>query len=82
MSIQMMCRKLQLGEGAVTSLIPMEWGWMRLMRKSVLYLVEMDVGVAPADMGGLIKYRFRWDNPEPDVRNAVSTNLLGAPLRK
>ena len=32
--------------------VAMEWGWMRAMRKPVLYLVEKDVKVAPADAAG------------------------------
>jgi hypothetical protein len=29
-----------------------EWGWMRAMRKPVLYLMEKDVKVTPADAAG------------------------------
>jgi len=54
-----------------------EWGWMRAMGKRVLYLVEKDVKFAPADVGGLIKDRFQWDNPEADVCKAVFQELTG-----
>ncbi len=59
--------------------VAMEWGWMRAMGKRVLYLVERDVEFEPADVGGLIKDRFHWDNPEPDVRKAIFQELTGAP---
>ena len=59
--------------------VAMEWGWMGSTRKPVLYLVEKDVDITPADVGGLIKDKFQWDNPEPGVRNAVFQELTGAP---
>ena len=59
--------------------VAMEWGWMRAAGKPVLYLVEKDVTVFPADVDGLIKDRFEWDNPEPDIRSAIFTELTGAP---
>jgi len=59
--------------------VAMEWGWMRAMSKNVLYLVEKDVKVVPADVNGLIKDRFDWTNPEPDVRTAVFVELTGTP---
>lgn len=58
--------------------VAMEWGWMRAMGKRVLYLVERDVKFAPADVGGLIKDRFHWDEPETDVSEAVFQELTGA----
>lgn len=58
--------------------VAMEWGWMRAMKKGVLYLVEKDAKVAPADLSGLIEDRFAWDNPEPDVKKAVFRELTGA----
>jgi hypothetical protein len=59
--------------------VAMEWGWMRAMGKKTLYLVEKDMKVLPADVNGLIKDRFDWDNPEPGVERAVFVELTGAP---
>jgi hypothetical protein len=51
--------------------VAMEWGWMRAMRKPVLYLVEKDAK-PPADVAGLIKARFDWLNPKADIPRLVT----------
>lgn len=51
--------------------VAMEWGWMRGMGRSVLYLVEDSFQLARADWGGLIEYRFPWNNPKDKIREAV-----------
>ena len=58
--------------------VAMEWGWMRAMGKPVLYLVEKEAKVTPADLGGLIKAQFDWADPVADVRHAVFMELTGA----
>lgn len=55
--------------------VAMEWGWMRAMRKPVLYLVENTVTVVPADVAGLIKSRFDWQNPQADIPSLVAKEL-------
>jgi hypothetical protein len=55
--------------------VAMEWGWMRGMRKDVLYLVEESFEHDRADLSGLLKERFSWDDPEDDVRRAVAEFL-------
>jgi predicted nucleotide-binding protein len=57
--------------------VAMEWGWMRVMGKPVLYLVEKLVPPAhlPADLAGLIKSRFDWDNPQADIPLLVTEEL-------
>jgi hypothetical protein len=52
--------------------IAMEWGWMRARRKPVLYLIEKDVEVLPADVTGLIQSRFDWLNPQADIPTLVT----------
>jgi hypothetical protein len=57
--------------------VAMEWGWMRAMKKPVLYLVEKGVPAAqiPADVMGLIRSRFDWDNPEADIPRLIAEDL-------
>lgn len=55
--------------------VAMEWGWMRAMNKPVLYLVEKSVTQVPADVAGLIKSRFDWDNPRADIPQLVAQDL-------
>ena len=55
--------------------VAMEWGWMRAMKKDVLYLVEKGAKETPADIMGLIKGRFDWDNPEADIPRLIAENL-------
>jgi hypothetical protein len=57
--------------------VAVEWGWMRAMKKPVLYLVEKAVPTArtPADLMGLIKGRFDWDNPEADIPRLIAQDL-------
>jgi hypothetical protein len=57
--------------------VAMEWGWMRAMRKPVLYLVEKAVPPeqTPADVMGLIRSRFDWDNPEADIPRLIAEDL-------
>jgi len=61
--------------------VAMEWGWMRAMKKPVLYLVEKRVPAAqiPADMMGLIRSWFDWDNPEADIPRLIAEDLGLAP---
>lgn len=51
--------------------VAMEWGWMRAMNKKVLYLVENDFDKERADLSGLIKSPFEWDNPEKGINKAI-----------
>lgn len=51
--------------------VAMEWGWMRGMGKEVLYLVENDFEHFRADWLGLLEYRFSWDEPEDDIKQAI-----------
>ena len=51
--------------------VAMEWGWMRGLGRSVLYLVEETFGQKRADWSGLIEHSFAWDNPAKDVPDAV-----------
>lgn len=55
--------------------VAMEWGWMRGMGRSVLYLVEKDFKKQRADWKGLIEHSFDWTNPGPDIKNAVEAWL-------
>jgi hypothetical protein len=51
--------------------VAMEWGWMRGMGKDVLFLVEEEFKHFRADLSGLIEYRFSWDEPEGDIKQAI-----------
>ena len=51
--------------------VAMEWGWMRGMGRSVLYLVEKDFKKYRADWGGLIESTFDWNRPEEDIPGHV-----------
>jgi hypothetical protein len=57
--------------------VAMEWGWMRAMKKPVLFLVEKAVPTtqSPADVMGLIKGQFDWNNPEADIPRLVAEYL-------
>lgn len=55
--------------------VAMEWGWMRAMQKPVLYLVEKSVEQVPADVAGLIKSRFDWDNPQASIPQLIAQDL-------
>jgi hypothetical protein len=55
--------------------VTMEWGWMRGMGKSVLFLVENGFSKPRADIGGLIEQSFSWTNPDATVKNAVGSWL-------
>ena len=60
--------------------VAMEWGWMRAMKKPVLYLVEKSVPASqiPADVLGLIQARFDWDKPTDDIPKLVAAELSAA----
>jgi len=51
--------------------VAMEWGWMRGMGRSVLYLIEKDFKLERADWGGLLRGPFDWDDPLPGIASAV-----------
>lgn len=57
--------------------VSMEWGWMRAMKRPVLYLIEKAVPAEqiPADVMGLIRSRFKWDDPEADIPRLIAENL-------
>lgn len=55
--------------------VAMEWGWMRGMGRRVIYLIEKSFNRERADWGGLIEYRFDWDAPEEDIKEAVHKGL-------
>jgi hypothetical protein len=55
--------------------VAMEWGWMRAMKKPILYLVEKSVTHVPADVAGLIKGRFDWENPQADIPQLIAQDL-------
>ena len=52
--------------------VAMEWGWMRGMGRSVLYLVESKFDQERADWGGLIESPFDWDDPAPGITAGVT----------
>jgi hypothetical protein len=58
--------------------VAMEWGWMRGMGRSVLYLVEKDFKSARADWSGLIENQFDWADPLTDIQASVTTWLKNA----
>lgn len=57
--------------------VAMEWGWMRAIKKPVMYLVEKAIPAEqiPADVAGLIMSRFDWDNPQADIPGLVAQEL-------
>ncbi len=55
--------------------VTMEWGWLRCTDRKVLYLVEKDFDRKRADIEGLIKEEFVWDNPQPGIDAAVQAFL-------
>jgi hypothetical protein len=55
--------------------VTMEWGWMRCTDRRVLFLVEKTFDKGRADLDGLIREEFDWDNPEPDINAAVKKFL-------
>ncbi len=52
--------------------VSMEWGWMRAVGRSVLFLVERGFSHFRADWSGLIKEGFTWSEPENDIPGAVA----------
>ena len=56
--------------------VTMEWGWMRGMGKSVLFLVEQGFSNSRADVAGLIQETFEWAKPDATVQSAI-TGWLG-----
>jgi hypothetical protein len=54
----------------------MEWGWMRGVDRTVLFLVEKSFDKNRADLSGLISAPFDWDNPEADIESAVKNFLV------
>ena len=55
--------------------VAMEWGWMRALKRSVLFLREESFDHARADWDGLIDYRFKWDDPKPGIDVALDKFL-------
>jgi hypothetical protein len=51
--------------------VAMEWGWMRGMGKPVLFLAEEGFKHDRADLGDLLKQRFKWTDPQPGIDAAV-----------
>jgi len=51
--------------------VTMEWGWLRSTERDVLFLVEKDFKKERADISGLIKDEFDWNDPEPGVKSAI-----------
>jgi hypothetical protein len=52
--------------------VAMEWGWMRAMGKSVLFLVEKSFTHARADVVGMSFGKFDWDKPGPGIGQAIA----------
>lgn len=57
--------------------VTMEWGWMRGMGKSVLFLVEDGFSNSRADVGGLIEEAFSWADPGARTPSIVRAWLEG-----
>jgi hypothetical protein len=55
--------------------VTMEWGWMRAMKKHVLFLVENDFSHIRADAIGALYEDFFWDNPLPGIIAAVDKHF-------
>jgi hypothetical protein len=55
--------------------VAMEWGWMKGMGKPVLFLMEETFQHNRADWHGLIAKRFKWDEPEPGICDAIEAFL-------
>jgi hypothetical protein len=51
--------------------VTMEWGWLRSTERDVLFLVEKDFDRDRADIGGLLKDDFEWDDPDPGIKAAI-----------
>src|SRR5205085_1674105 len=52
--------------------VAMEWGWMRGMGRTVIFLVERNFKNFRADVEGLIKEQFDWDDPAGTIPSAVA----------
>jgi hypothetical protein len=55
--------------------VAMEWGWMKGMGKSVLFLMEETFQHNRADWHGLIAKSFKWDKPKPGICGAIKAFL-------
>lgn len=55
--------------------VTMEWGWMRGTERKVLFLVERSFDKTRADLSGLTRAEFEWDNPEAEINTAVEKFL-------
>lgn len=55
--------------------VVMEWGWLRAMKKPVLFLIEKDFENLRADLSGLLSDTFPWDTPEASIGDAVTAFL-------
>jgi len=52
----------------------MAWGWMRAMKKRVLYLIEKDFAYI-ADTTGLLYGQLSWDDPQPGIIAAINAHV-------
>ena len=55
--------------------VAMEWGWMRALKREVLYLVEKDFGEERADVLGFGKKTFDWAAPKDTIPPLVKAWL-------
>jgi hypothetical protein len=55
--------------------VTMEWGWMRSTDRKVLFLVEKTFDMSRADLSGLTRAEFEWDDPEAGIDAAVQKFL-------
>jgi hypothetical protein len=55
--------------------VAMEWGWMRGTGKGVLFLIDSACKHRPADIAGLLRREFDWDNPAEKIQGHVKDFL-------
>ena len=57
--------------------VAMEWGWMRGNGKPVLFLIDRACKQKPADVNGLLRHEFDWENPGDGINAAIGSFLNG-----
>ena len=51
--------------------VALEWGWMRALKRDVMYLLKSGFKQGRADTEGFLRTEFDWDSPEAMIRPAI-----------
>ena len=57
--------------------VALEWGWMRALKRDVMYLLKSGFKQGRADTEGFLRTEFDWHDPEAMIRPAIIDWLSG-----